>query len=43
MQNFKFLASQEVLHLLQVFAASLKEAKRTFLPPERMTLKKNRL
>ena len=38
MQNFKFQASQEVLHLLQVFAVSLKEARRTFLTPERMTL-----
>ena len=25
MQNVKFLASQEVLHLLQVFAVSLKQ------------------
>ena len=39
MQNFKFLASQEVLHLLQVLAVSFKEAKRTVLTPERMTLK----
>ena len=35
--NFKFLASQEVLLLLQVFGASLKEAKGTFLIPEKMT------
>ena len=35
-QNFKFLASQEVLHLLTVFDASLKEAKMTFLIPERI-------
>ena len=39
MQNFKFLASQEVLHLLQVLAVSFKEAKRTVLTPERMTMK----
>ena len=38
MQNFKFLARQEVLNLLQVFAVSLKEAKMTFLIPERITL-----
>ena len=35
--NFKFLAIQEVLFLLQVFDASLKEAKGTFLTPEGMT------
>ena len=34
--NFKFLASQEVLLLLQVFAVSLKEAKGTFLAPAKM-------
>ena len=34
--NFKFLASQEVLFLLQVFAVSLKEAKGTFLTPAKM-------
>ena len=39
MQNFKFLASQEVLHLLQVLDVSFKEAKRTVLTPERMTMK----
>ena len=36
MQNFKFLACQEVLCLLQVFDVSLKEAKGTFLTPARM-------
>ena len=39
MQNLKFLACQEVARLLQVFDASLKEAKGTFLTPARMTLK----
>ena len=34
MQNFKFVASQEVRHLLRVFAVSLKEAKSTFLIPK---------
>ena len=34
--NFKFLASQEVLLLLQVFAVSIKEAKGTFLTPAKM-------
>ena len=38
MQNFKCLACQEVPRLLQVFDASLKEAKGTFPTPERMTL-----
>ena len=37
MKYFKLLASQEVLHLLQIFAVSLKEAKMTFLIPERIT------
>ena len=37
-QNFKFLASQEVLRLLLVFDVSLKEAKMTFLIPARMNL-----
>ena len=37
-QNHKFLVSQEVIHLLQVFDASLKEAKTTFLIPARITL-----
>ena len=37
-QNFKFLASHEVLHLLTVFDVSLKEAKMTFLIPARMNL-----
>jgi len=36
-QIFRFLASQEVLRLLQVFIVSLKEAKRTFLTRARMT------
>ena len=35
-QNFKFLPIQEVTHLLIVFDASLKEAKMTFLIPDRM-------
>ena len=35
-QNFKFLATQEVLDLVPVFDASLKEAKMTFLIPERI-------
>ena len=34
MKYFKLLASQEVL---QIFAVSLKEAKMTFLIPERIT------
>ena len=38
--NFKFLASQEVLLLLQVFDMSPKEAKGTFLIPAQMTLMK---
>ena len=37
--NFKFLASQEVLFLLQVFAVSLKEAKGTFLTPAKIISK----
>ena len=37
MQNFEFLASQEIFRLLQVFIVSLKEAKRTFLTPAKMT------
>ena len=37
-QNFKFLASQEVLRLLLVFDVSLKEAKMTFLISARMNL-----
>ena len=37
-KNFKFLPIQEVAHLLTVFDASLKEAKMTFLIPERMIL-----
>ena len=35
-KNFKFLPIQEVLHLLTVLDASLKEAKMTFLIPERI-------
>ena len=37
-QNLKFLVSQEVRHLLQVFDVSLKDAQMVFLIPSRMTL-----
>ena len=37
-----FISILKILHLLQIFVVSLKEAKRTFLTPERTTLKKKK-